>query len=146
MAKPRNRERIHPTPDGMGNCDRQWFDSTSRSNFVMSIRKPLTQQEWEAIKRRIWLNGMGAPPDHDYHQKQPVRKPPQFKLLRASNDFFTAGAVWKQQDGAWSCVKAAPILRWMIGLPKEKAHLELLKRGCTYSWVKTIPGTALGHK
>lgn len=57
-------------------------------------------------------------------------------MLRASNDFFVAGAVWQRKDGQWRCVQTAPILSWMLTLSPAAAKLELSKRGCSWQWTQ----------
>lgn len=58
------------------------------------------------------------------------------RLMRAQNEFFTAGAIWQRCDGQWSCTLAAPILRWMLKLDPATAKIELARRGCSWEWVK----------
>lgn len=68
------------------------------------------------------------------------------RLLWVSNEFFTAGAVWKRISGAWSCVKAAPILRWMVGMNCNQAKLELLRKGCHYEWLASSQSITKAEK
>jgi hypothetical protein len=56
-------------------------------------------------------------------------------LMQVKNEYFCAAAVWERVSGVWSCVEAAPILGWMVGMNKDKAKVELLKRGCTWERV-----------
>ena len=53
---------------------------------------------------------------------------------------FTAGAIFeKSATGLWACVKAAPILYWLVGLPLENIRAFLTgpakRKGWTYEWV-----------
>lgn len=57
------------------------------------------------------------------------------KLLEVENEYFRAVAVWKKVLGYWSCVDAAPIIRWMVGMSRDKVKNELLKRGCRWQWL-----------
>lgn len=57
------------------------------------------------------------------------------RLMQCQNEFFTAGAIWCRIQGQWSCIKAAPIIRWMEGMDRQAAKHELLKRGCSWEWV-----------
>ena len=66
---------------------------------------------------------------------QPDTRPHSIRLLRAHNDFFTAGAVWQLRDGIWSCIQAAPILNWMRQCDPTSAKFELLKRQCAWEWL-----------
>jgi len=70
--------------------------------------------------------------------------PNQTRLLRASNEFFTAGAVWQRKDGQWSCIQAAPILAWMFKLTPTAAKLELARKGCSWEWISVGPTGILG--
>lgn len=56
-------------------------------------------------------------------------------LMRATNEYFTAGAVWVRRANVWTCTEAAPILRWMKGMNRDQAKIELLRRGCTWEWI-----------
>lgn len=67
-----------------------------------------------------------------------VRKPTVSKMLRASNEYFTAGAVFMRVDGFWKVTQCAPILGWMRKTPLDRIPLELLKRGCRWDWSPVI--------
>lgn len=68
--------------------------------------------------------------------RSPVFKKDEFRLLRASTEFWSSAALWKKSAGVWSCVGADSPLSWMIGKTHEQAHLELLKLEADYSWAK----------
>lgn len=59
----------------------------------------------------------------------------QMKLLEVENEYFRAVAVWKKVLGYWSCVDAAPIIKWMVGMSRDNVKNELLKRGCKWQWL-----------
>lgn len=88
--------------------------------------KELNHLFWKQDRRRI---------DRLAFNHGVIPKDSQELLLWVSNDYFTAGAVWKRIFGVWSCIKAAPIIKWMVGMNKDKAKLELLRKGCTYQWI-----------
>lgn len=74
------------------------------------------------------------------HPQGPTSSKPKYLksrplLLRCSNEYFCAGAIWVRREGHWVCDKAAPILAWMIGLQPSEAKFGLLKRGCSWSWI-----------
>ena len=60
------------------------------------------------------------------------------RLLRVQNDYFTAGAIWLRTDGVWSCIDAAPIIAWMRRTPFDQIKNELLKRGCSWEWLREL--------
>lgn len=70
--------------------------------------------------------------------RPPLRKPKYVadceRLMRCQNDYFVAGAVWRRKDGIWSCIRAAPIIKWMLGMSPESAKMNLAKRGCSWQW------------
>lgn len=68
--------------------------------------------------------------------RSPTLKQDEFRKLRVATEFWSAEAIWKKSSGAWSCVSADSYLSWMIGKSHEQTHLELLKLGADYSWVK----------
>lgn len=57
-------------------------------------------------------------------------------LLRVSTEYFVAGSIWQKIGGIWSCLKAAPILRWMVGMNRDRAKLALLKMDAQYEWIR----------
>jgi hypothetical protein len=63
---------------------------------------------------------------------KPSRTPS--RLLQVSNEYFTAGAIFEHR-GYWRCREAAPIIRWMIGMPVDRIKFELIKRGCRWEWL-----------
>ena len=58
------------------------------------------------------------------------------KLLRVVTEHFVAGAEWRKVYGAWSCVRAAPILRWMAGMNRDQAKVALLRMGAQWEWIE----------
>ena len=61
-------------------------------------------------------------------------------LLRVSSPYLCAGAVFTRLAEGWSCTHAAPILRWMIGMPPFKIKQAIAQRkDWSYHWIKTIP-------
>lgn len=56
-------------------------------------------------------------------------------LLRVETNYFVAGAVWQKIYGVWSCIKAAPMLHWMVGKDRDTVKLALAKMGARYEWV-----------
>ena len=57
------------------------------------------------------------------------------KLLRVTTDYFCAGAVWEKIGGVWSCTRAAPIIRWLVGMNVDRAKLALLRMGAKWEWL-----------
>lgn len=80
---------------------------------------------------RAWLAAHPQPPSTS------VPRYPEEKavLLRCWNDFWVAGAVWRRVEGQWVCERCAPIIRWMAKLSPVAAKMELLRRGCSWSWI-----------
>lgn len=65
---------------------------------------------------------------------QPRQIPDKALSLVVSNEYFTARAEWRRRANVWACVKADRVIRWMLPLNKDKAMIELLKRGCRWEW------------
>lgn len=59
-------------------------------------------------------------------------------LLRVSNRYFVAGADWEKDLCGWVCVRAAPMLHWMVGMSPDAAKSELIRRGCTWEWITVV--------
>ena len=74
-------------------------------------------------------------PEFCRRQGKPVYQPNAERLLWCSNEYATCGAVWRKRDGVWSCVFAAPIIRWMVGMGAVDAKMELVRRGYEFKWV-----------
>ena len=69
-------------------------------------------------------------------QKQAVRREhSRTVLLRVVTGYFVAGAVWIRIGNVWSCDKAAPIIRWMVGMNLERAKNKLLNMGAKWEWI-----------
>jgi hypothetical protein len=75
----------------------------------------------------------------------PTSAPRPSRLLRVETDYFVAGAVWEKIGGAWSCVHAAPILRWMKGKNSDEAKLALLRMGAKYDFIPLPKVTGRSH-
>lgn len=58
----------------------------------------------------------------------------QQKLLRITAPHFVAGAVWEFDHG-WRCVRAAPIIKYMIGKRPTEVKNYLIKKGWDYEWI-----------
>lgn len=58
------------------------------------------------------------------------------KLLRVIAPHFVAGAEWEKRPDGWHCVRAAPIISWMVG--KEPAYVAayLRRKGYAFEWVE----------
>jgi hypothetical protein len=66
-------------------------------------------------------------------RRVPPLKPEVSRLLRVESDYFVAGALF---NGA-RCVRAAPILHWMVGKAPEYIKAALLKMEAAWTW---LPG------
>jgi hypothetical protein len=53
------------------------------------------------------------------------------RLLRVTADHFVAGAEWQGKR----CVRAAPILQWMVGKDPQRVRAWLISRGYTWEWL-----------
>lgn len=95
------------------------------------------KRKWSKAERRHWLESQRQEDEklRRHQARYTLRsRPPVTRLLLVSNEYFTAGAVWTKRDNVWSCTEAAPILSWMKATPLNKVSIELLKRGCRWSW------------
>lgn len=53
-------------------------------------------------------------------------------LLRIEHPAYVAGAVFERSGGEWVCVRAAPILKWMLNAPIIR--VERFAKKYNYSW------------
>jgi hypothetical protein len=53
-------------------------------------------------------------------------------LLRVVAPHYCAGAVFKNGE----CIRAAPIIKWMVGKPPSEIKRFLVNKGYQYEWVK----------
>lgn len=63
------------------------------------------------------------------------------KTIMVSNEFFSGTARWRRKSNVWSCFEADPVLSWMKTTPFNQVQIELLKRGCRWSWSPVMTGT-----
>lgn len=56
-------------------------------------------------------------------------------LLRVVAPHFVAGAEWEKRGGVWVCVRAAPIIRWMVGKTGAEIKKYLARRGWEWEWI-----------
>lgn len=59
--------------------------------------------------------------------------------LHVWNEFWSGVVVWCRHEGIWFVRQTDPPLKWMIGLDKLTAKIELLKRGCSWEWSDIKP-------
>lgn len=79
------------------------------------------RQEWNRLNGLQFNSHPQAPPNAE-------------KFLSIQTEYFTAGAQWKRIHGVWSCVHAAPIIRWMVGKTPGDVKVQLLKMGARWEW------------
>jgi len=58
-------------------------------------------------------------------------------LLRVTAPHFVAGAIWKKVNNRWTCIQAAPIIKWMIDKSPVEVQYYLNKRKWKYEWLHT---------
>ena len=65
-------------------------------------------------------------------------------LLRVSARHFVAGCVWEKRGEHWRCVRAAPIIKWLVGMTSTEAEVKMKRLGYTYERVsvRTLEGNA----
>lgn len=98
-------------------------------------------RRWTKAQRRGWLREQTRQDTvlRALNARFPYKpKPLVSKLLHVSNDYFTAAAVFKRIEGIWTLAQCAPILHWMRKTPLDRIPLELLKRGCRWSWSDSL--------
>jgi hypothetical protein len=103
------------------------------------------RRRWSKAERRHWLaeQRRGDEALRKLNAAHPlVVKPTISRLLHVSNEYFTCAAVWERKDGFWRCIQAAPIIAWMKRTPIDRISIELLKRGCRWTWSPVMPGTS----
>jgi hypothetical protein len=67
--------------------------------------------------------------------------PPPDRLMRVTAPHFVAGALWRRsrldtgRPGQWHCVKAAPIIGWMLGKPLHQVWAKLNRDGWGVEWL-----------
>jgi hypothetical protein len=67
-------------------------------------------------------------------------------VLHIKTEFYEAVAKWKKIYGIWSCIEAMKEVRWMKGMSKERAQLELLKLGATWEWKDSLTTAEAGDR
>lgn len=57
------------------------------------------------------------------------------KLLRVEAPHYVAGAIWRRTENAWECVRAAPIIKWMVGKTPQQVASYLRTKGYKWEWL-----------
>lgn len=57
------------------------------------------------------------------------------KLLRIVAPHFVAGAEWVKVGDEWECVRAAPIIAWMVGKRPAFVRDYLRRKGYVFEWI-----------
>lgn len=58
------------------------------------------------------------------------------QLLRVERNGDTAGAVWNRRQHVWRCVRAAPVIQWMVGMNPKEARTRLAAGGWKFYWTR----------
>lgn len=77
-----------------------------------------------------------AHPEFSSHMVEPRLEPDSYKMVRVTTEYYCGGAIWVKRSGVWSCLRAAPILRWMHRKTPAEVHLELIRLGADFQWLK----------
>ena len=56
-------------------------------------------------------------------------------LLCVTAPHFVAGAVYVKRDGKWHCIRAAPIIAYLLKLDAPSAAEYLLRKRWAYEWI-----------
>lgn len=62
------------------------------------------------------------------------------KLLRVTGKGLVAGAEWEKDGAGWRCVRAAPIIKWMLRCEAGDIRAELARRSMTWEWLSPHVG------
>lgn len=57
-------------------------------------------------------------------------------LLRISTSYFVAGAVWEKRGGEWQCIRAAPIIGYMLKMNRQQIANYLYIKQWAYEWIE----------
>lgn len=74
----------------------------------------------------------------------PAMRPVLERVLRVHNGYFMAEAVWRKIFNVWSCVKADPIIGWVVGMNRDDVQLRLLKLDARHEWCGPADGVRGG--
>jgi len=113
-----------------------------RVYFLMNSKDDKKRRVWSKAERAHWMEKHRRFLEDYRSIPKPKLSQTITKLLHVHNEYFTAGAIWTRISGAWACKQAAPILKWMVGMPFDRVSIELLKRGCRWSWSPVTENTS----
>ncbi|MBK9497337.1 MAG: hypothetical protein IPO08_23015 [Xanthomonadales bacterium] len=57
------------------------------------------------------------------------------RILRVAAPHFVAGAIWRRDVAGWRCVRAAPVIKWMVGQPADEVKSYLVRKGWVFEWL-----------
>ena len=65
-------------------------------------------------------------------------------LLQVTAPHFVAGCVWEKRGEHWRCTRAAPIIKWLVGMTSTEAEQKMKRLGYTLErvTVRTQEGPA----
>lgn len=68
-----------------------------------------------------------------------MRTYPVYKKLVVDTPQCYAGAIWRRDESGWACVRAAPVLEWMIGMTIADANARMKEFGYGKLWMDMGP-------
>src|SRR6266542_1095904 len=89
-----------------------------------------------AMRGRNWVKNRSKVLVPDYKPLNGKPSPTIVVEMQISNEFWTGKAIWRRLANVWACIEASKEVEWMRKLSRDKAKVELLKRGCSWTTVK----------
>lgn len=82
-------------------------------------------------KFRGWIDGINVTTNPQPRQVRDTKV-----VMHIWNEYFDALSEWQRRANVWACTRADTVIAWMVGMNRDKAKVELLKRGCNWERVE----------
>lgn len=56
------------------------------------------------------------------------------KVMKVTAPGFHGEALWRKRGSRWTCINAAPVLRWMVGKSYQEVFRYLQRKGWRVIW------------
>lgn len=86
-------------------------------------------------KDNIWASVLRGETWNQHLARAPSFKADVSRVLKVSNEYFTAGAIFERVSGVWRCREAESAISWMKTMDVRSVKTELLRRGCSWEWI-----------
>lgn len=121
----------------MRNNRKHWRYSAAKAGRSRLRWDEWRKKQWGYIRQYRNYNtarsANGYPPATTKSESEPEFQPtPLYRVMTVWNEHFTATSLWKRLSNVETCVRADPVVNWMIGSAYKEATGRLIQLG--FQW------------